>query len=220
MAQATAGLSVDAPLPAFGIQGHRKTALRRERHFTGSLPLPTQLLGIEVSMSGTTRDTLGVLVSAVASGSPAEQAGLRERERIAEVNGMSLRVSREDVGSKDAEDLVFRRLARELEALKPGDAVSMRVYGSSRPRTVTIRIPIEEPSTRARDDGSGVMDIIASLRETQTRLHGIVSDETGAVRDSLAQIELEAEPRARPAPEAAIVVPKGQAASRSIRRST
>lgn len=149
------------------------------------------LLGIEVSMSGTTRDTLGVLVSAIASGSPAEQAGLRERERIAEVNGMSLRVSREDVGSKDAEELVFRRLARELEALRPGDAVSMRVYGSSRPRTVTIRIPMEEPSARVRDDGSGVLDIIASLRETQTRLHGIVSDETGAVRDSLAQVELE-----------------------------
>jgi len=149
------------------------------------------LLGIEVSMSGTTRDTLGVLVSAITSGSPAEQAGLRERERIAEVNGMSLRVSREDVGSKDAEELVFRRLARELEALRPGDAVSMRVYGSSRPRTVTIRIPIEQPSVRARDDGSGVMDIIASLRETQTRLHGLVSGETGEVRDALAQVELE-----------------------------
>jgi PDZ domain len=149
------------------------------------------LLGIEVSMSGSIRDTLGVLVSAVASGSPADQAGLRERERIAEVNGMSLRVSREDVGSKDAEELVFRRLARELEALRPGDAVSMRVYGTSRPRTVTIRIPIEEPSARVRDDGSGVLDIIASLRETQTRLHGLVSDETGAVRDSLAQVELE-----------------------------
>src|SRR5688572_10431409 len=54
------------------------------------------LLGIEVSMSGTARDTLGPLVSSVVSGSPADQAGLKERERIAEVNGMSLRVSRED----------------------------------------------------------------------------------------------------------------------------
>jgi hypothetical protein len=104
---------------------------------------------------------------------------------------MSLRVSREDVGSKDAEDLVFRRLARELEPLRPGDAVSMRVYGGARPRTVTIRIPAEEPVVRARDDGAGVLDIIASLRETQTRLHGLVSAENGAVRDSLAQVELE-----------------------------
>jgi len=161
-------------------------------------PDPRALLGIEVSMSGTVRDTLGPLVSSVASGSPAAQAGLQARERIAEVNGMSLRVSREDVGSKDAEDLVFRRLARELEALRPGDAVSMRVYRAARARTVTIRVPIEEPPRRVEEpqrrvseDGSGVLEIIASLRETQTRLQGLVSDESGAVRDSLAQVELE-----------------------------
>ena len=166
---------------------------------TSAEPDSRTLLGIEVAMSGTSRDTLGPVVSSVASGSPAAQAGLQERERIAEVNGMSLRVSREDVGSKDAEDLVFRRLARELEALRPGDAVSMRVYRAARARTVNIRIPIEEPQPRrveepkrrASDDGSGVLDIIASLRETQTRLQGLVTNEDGAVRDSLAQVELE-----------------------------
>ncbi|HJU69438.1 MAG TPA: PDZ domain-containing protein [Gemmatimonadaceae bacterium] len=154
-------------------------------------PEPRALLGIEVSMSGTSRDTLGLLVSSVASGSPAAQAGLRERERIAEINGMSLRVSREDVGSREAQDLVYRRLARELEALRPGDAVSMRVYGSTRVRTITMRIPVEEPSVRVRDEGSGVLDIIASLRETQAELHRLVATETGRVRDSLAQLELE-----------------------------
>ena len=149
------------------------------------------LLGIEVSMSGTNRDTLGLLVSSVVSGSPADQAGLQQRERIAEVNGMSLRVSREDVGSSEAQELVYRRLARELEALRPGDAVSMRVYGSTRARTVTIRIPLEEPTVRVRDEGSGVLDIIASLRETQAELHRLVANESGRVRDSLAQVELE-----------------------------
>jgi C-terminal processing protease CtpA/Prc len=154
-------------------------------------PDPRTRLGIEVSMSGTSRDTLGLLVSSVISGSPADQAGLQERERIAEVNGMSLRVSREDVGSSEAQELVYRRLARELEALRPGDAVSMRVYGSTRARTVTIRIPVDEPSVRARDEGSGVLDVIASLRETQADLHRIVANENGRVRDSLAQMELE-----------------------------
>ncbi len=162
---------------------------------TSADPDSRALLGIEVSMSGTARDTLGPLVSSVVSGSPADQAGLKERERIAEVNGMSLRVSREDVGTKDAEELVFRRLARELEALRPGDAVSMRVYGAARARTLTMRIPIEEPVVRTRDvrddEGSGVLDIIASLRETQTQLQRIVSNERGAVRDSLARVELE-----------------------------
>jgi hypothetical protein len=154
-------------------------------------PDPRTRLGIEVSMSGTSRDTLGLLVSSVVSGSPADQAGLRERERIAEVNGMSLRVSREDVGSSEAQDLVYRRLARELEALRPGDAVSMRVYGSTRARTVTIRVPVEEPSVRVKDEGSGVLDVIASLRETQAELHRLVAAENGRVRDSLAQMELE-----------------------------
>jgi len=149
------------------------------------------LLGIEVSMSGTSRDTVGVLVSSVAPGSPAARAGLQERERIAEINGMSLRVSREDVGSADAQALVFRRLARELEPLRPGDAVSMRVFNGARVRTITIRIPVEEINTRAREEGSQLLDVIASLRETQAALHRLVTDETGEVRDALAQAELD-----------------------------
>src|SRR5687768_7439044 len=152
------------------------------------------LLGIEVSMSGTARDTLGVLVRSVVAGSPAEAAGLQARERIAEVNGMSLRVSREDVGSQDAQDLVYRRLKREIDALRPGDAVSMRVYNGSRGRTLTIRIPVEVADERPRQDrrdGSALIDLIGSLRATQTSLHEIVATETGSVRDTLAQVELE-----------------------------
>ena len=149
------------------------------------------LLGIEVSMTGTSRDTLGVLVSSVVAGSPADQAGLQERERIAEVNGMSLRVSREDVGRTEAQELVYRRLTRELGALRPGDAVSMRVFGGARARTVTIRIPVEAVDTRPRQDGSGLLAIISALREAQTQLHELVANETGTVRDSLEQAELE-----------------------------
>src|SRR5687768_2115597 len=110
-------------------------------------------LGIEVSMSGTGRDTLGVLVSSVVSGSPADKAGIQERDRIAEVNGMSLRVSPEDVGRPEARDLVHRRLTRELGALRPGDAVSMRVFGSGRFRTVTIRVEeAEQAESSARGE--------------------------------------------------------------------
>ena len=61
-------------------------------------------LGIAVSLSGTIRDTLGVLVSSVVPGSPADRAGIQERDRIAEVNGMSLRVSREDVRRSEAQE--------------------------------------------------------------------------------------------------------------------
>ena len=154
---------------------------------------PRALLGIEVSMSGTGRDTLGVLVSSVVSGSPADRAGIHERDRIAEVNGMSVRVSPEDVGSTDAQELVHRRLARELGALRPGDAVTMRVFASGRFRTVTVRV--EEPEDAgppAREAQPTLLDVIATLRETQSQLHDLVATErAGAVRDTLAQAALE-----------------------------
>jgi S1-C subfamily serine protease len=150
-------------------------------------------LGIEVSMSGTGRDTLGVLVSSVVSGSPADRAGIQQRDRIAEVNGMSLRVSREDVGRTEARDLVHRRLTRELGALRPGDAVTMRIFTAGRFRTVTIRVDEPEPAeSGAVEQSSTLLDVIAALRETQAQLHQlVVRERAGAVRDTLAQAELE-----------------------------
>jgi hypothetical protein len=150
------------------------------------------LLGIEVTLSGTGRDTLGVLVSSVVPGSPADRAGIQQRDRIAEVNGMSVRVSREDVGSREAQEIVHRRLTRELGALRPGDAVSMRVFSRGRFRVVTLRVEeTEAPDSRPRSEPSTVVDIIAALREVQAQLHERVRNERGAVRDTLAQIELE-----------------------------
>jgi hypothetical protein len=67
----------------------------------------------------------------------------------------------------------------------------MRVFSGARARTVTMRIPVEEVTRRDRDEGSQLLDVIASLRETQADLHEIVANETGAVRDALAQAELE-----------------------------
>jgi S1-C subfamily serine protease len=150
-------------------------------------------LGIAVSLSGTIRDTLGVLVSSVVPGSPAERAGIQERDRIAEVNGMSLRVSREDVGRSDAQNIVHRRLTRELGELRPGDAVTMRIFGRGRFRTVTVRVDETEPAeSGVRGETSTLLDVIARLRETQAQLHQIVVRErAGAVRDTLAQAELE-----------------------------
>jgi hypothetical protein len=151
------------------------------------------LLGIEVSLSGTGRDTLGVLVSSVVPGSPADRAGIRQRDRISEVNGMSVRVSREDVGSREAQEIVHRRLTRELGALRPGDAVTLRVFSGWRSRVVTVRVEErEEPEARPREEPSTVLDIIAALREVQAQLHERVRNErAGAVRDTLAEIELE-----------------------------
>jgi hypothetical protein len=160
---------------------------------TSAEPDTRTTLGIEVSISGTGRDTLGVLVSSVVSGSPADRGGIQERDRIAELNGMSLRVSPEDVGRPEAKEIVYRRLTREVGALRPGDAVTMRVFGRGRFRTVTIRVEeAEYVESGSPGEASTLLDIIAALRESQSQLHQIVVRErAGAVRDTLAQAELE-----------------------------
>lgn len=156
---------------------------------------PRALLGIEVSMSGTSRDTLGVLVSSVVSGSPADRAGIQERDRIAEVNGMSLRVSPEDVGRQEAREIVERRLTRELGSLRPGDVIELRVFTGARSRAVTVRL--SEPDdvrsrSRSREDEASIQSVIASLRETQAQLRQLIAQERGgAVQDSLAEAERE-----------------------------
>src|SRR5689334_24279231 len=57
---------------------------------------PYAVIGITTSASSSMRDTLGLLVSAVTTGGPAERAGIEEGSRIASINGVSLRVSPND----------------------------------------------------------------------------------------------------------------------------
>ena len=153
------------------------------------------LVGLELSLSGTARDTLGVVVSAVVAGSPAERGGIQQRDRIAEINGMSLRVSREDVGRSEAQEIVNRRLTRELGALRPGDAVAMRVYTGARARTVTLRLEEPERETKSvvREGAQPtLLTTIEGLRVTQAQLHALAAQErAGPVRDSLTQAESE-----------------------------
>ena len=54
---------------------------------------PRAAIGVSTSSAATSRDTLGVLVSSVRSGSPAEKAGIAEGNRIASINGVSLKLS-------------------------------------------------------------------------------------------------------------------------------
>lgn len=96
-------------------------------------------LGIGVGSSGSKRDTLGILVSSLASDGPAEKAGLEEGDRIAAINGVDLRVAREDVGDWAASTARMRRLTRELEKMKAGDEADLRVYRSGQPRTVKVK---------------------------------------------------------------------------------
>ena len=96
------------------------------------------VIGITTS-SGSARDTLGVLVSSVASGGPAEKAGLEEGNRIAAINGVNLKLAAADVGDWDMSSVMSRRLTRELGKVKAGSDVELRVYGSGQVRTVKVK---------------------------------------------------------------------------------
>ncbi|HEX6316756.1 MAG TPA: PDZ domain-containing protein [Gemmatimonadaceae bacterium] len=95
-------------------------------------------LGISLGGNGSRRDTLGILVVGVADDGPAARAGVDEGDRIASINGVDLRVAREDAGDRQASSVRINRLNREMEKLKAGDAVELRVVSGGQERTVRV----------------------------------------------------------------------------------
>lgn len=95
-------------------------------------------IGVQLSPTGTARDTLGVFISRVTPKGPAENAGIVEGERIVSINGVDLRVNAADAGDSFAADLSSRRLTREVGKLSPGDAANLRVYSGGRVRDVRV----------------------------------------------------------------------------------
>ena len=100
---------------------------------------PRAVLGLSTGASTSARDTLGVLVTSVATNGPAERAGIQEGDRIASINGVNLRLAPADAGDFDVDNAMSRRLTREVSKLRPGDDVDLRVYSDGRTRTVRIR---------------------------------------------------------------------------------
>ncbi|MEP7343625.1 MAG: PDZ domain-containing protein [Gemmatimonadaceae bacterium] len=96
------------------------------------------VIGIGFGMSGSRRDTLGILVSSVTEDGPAEKAGIEEGDRIVSMNGVDLKVAKEDAGEWSATSSRVRRLNREMEKVKPGDAVELRVYRDGQIRSVSV----------------------------------------------------------------------------------
>ena len=96
------------------------------------------VLGLQLSPTGTARDTLGVFVSSVTPKGPAENAGIIEGERIVSINGVDLRVAPGDVEDGYASGLPSHRLQREVAKLTPGSRVNLRVYSGGRVRDVQV----------------------------------------------------------------------------------
>lgn len=97
-------------------------------------------LGVSIQSSGSRRDTLGVLIVAVGDSTPAERAGLEEGNRIAAINGVSLRVAREDAGDGYVSSAKAQRLQREIAQLKPGSDATLRIYSNGQFRDVRVKV--------------------------------------------------------------------------------
>jgi hypothetical protein len=96
-------------------------------------------LGVGTRATGTLRDTLGLLITSITPGSPAERAGLEEGNRLAAINGVSLRANAADVEDADMSNALTHRLTRELGKAKPGDEVELRVYRDGRLQPVRVK---------------------------------------------------------------------------------
>lgn len=132
-------LSATALPDALAAQSPRVFSVPSARLRIAQSDQPRAALGISTSTSGSARDTLGVLVASVLPNSPAERAGLEEGNRIASINGVDLRVAPADIGDVDVSNAMSRRLTRELEKVRPGDEVDLRVYAGGDRRTVHVR---------------------------------------------------------------------------------
>ena len=108
------------------------------------------VLGIGTT-SGGMRDTLGLLVTEVTSGGPAEKAGIEEGDRLVSVNGTELRLSAADAGDQEMRGLMARRLVRMLSKLKPGDVATFRVSFDGKVRDV--KVTTVRASELFKDDG-------------------------------------------------------------------
>jgi S1-C subfamily serine protease len=136
---------------------------------------PRAVIGVSTTGGATNRDTLGVLVSSVRSGSPAEKAGIEEGNRIASVNGVSLKLNAADVGDADMAEAMTRRLTRELNKLKPGDEIDLRVIAGNQTKALKIKTVASEDLRAA-----------AARRADEERATlGLEIMTTGNARDSL-----------------------------------
>jgi S1-C subfamily serine protease len=149
---------------------------------------PRGMVGVTIGAAGNLRDTLGLFVSSVVSGGPAEKAGVIEGERIATVNGIDVRVPREDADDQQVTSARVDRFVREVQKVEPGKTITLRVYGNGRYREVTVTVapalPQPEmlefdtngPRGRVRLDGEDIEVFGAEIDRRMERLGRTLRD--------------------------------------------
>jgi len=116
-------------------------------------------LGLSLDGGGSTRDTLGLLVTAVENGGPADKAGIEEGNRIASIDGVDLRVPADEAVGGQLLGAKQSRFMRELASKKAGDEITLQVYANGGMKTVKV--------TAAR-----TADVYKETRGRRIRLNG------------------------------------------------
>jgi serine protease Do len=96
------------------------------------------MVGLTIGSAGNARDTLGLFVSSVLAAGPADKAGIIEGERVAAINGVDVRIPREDIEDAQAVSARIDRFVREVRKAEPGTPVSLRVFSGGRYRDVMV----------------------------------------------------------------------------------
>jgi S1-C subfamily serine protease len=150
------------------------------------------MLGIATA-SGGIRDTLGLLVTSVEPGGPAEKAGIVEGSRLQSINGVNLRLSRDDAADEYMQGINQNRLIREMRKMKPGDEVTLQVWADGQSRTVKVKtvaardlVQRQEADVRVfRAPGGGLFGARSRNDAGDRAALGVVLAATGTKRDTL-----------------------------------
>lgn len=163
--------------------GDRRVTIERGRanrgfriQMGGDMIGARSMIGVSTSSSGP-RDTLGLLVTSVTPGGPAEKAGIVEGNRIAAINGVNLRLSAADAGEPDMQGITARRLTRELGKVDPGSDVELRLWSDGQWKTVRVK-------TVSRDSLVST-HVYRFGDEDERAVLGFTLSATGSKRDTL-----------------------------------
>ncbi|MEO7521601.1 MAG: PDZ domain-containing protein, partial [Gemmatimonas sp.] len=117
----------------------RNKVIARQNSSDASVNENRGVIGMSIGGTGNARDTIGLFINSVVTDGPADKAGVVEGERIASVNGVDVRVPREDLEDASAMSARANRFIREVQKVAPGGNVTLRMYSGGRYREVTVK---------------------------------------------------------------------------------
>ena len=128
-------------------------------------------------------DTGGVTIVAVRENGPAAKAGLKAGDVITEINGVSLKVSRDDAEDLALTGMAQRRLQRALAKAKPGDVVGLRVRAGRSGAVRTVKV--NTVSAAELEDGPVRRIVVRGGEDGGRSAVGVTVAGAGNARDTL-----------------------------------